>query len=141
MINHKVCGPMIYTSVLAPADVSYRQPKVSALAFWSTSLIWELIRPRPQGALILWSGGGKKLFGLDWGNSLGGDGLGMNGSILLDGRDIGKGTQELYVSIGEGSSATVKDIPFIVRDPRVGANIVGEETPTKPSASSLKVTM
>jgi len=47
-------------------------------------------------------------------------------SILFDGRDAGEGPQEFDVSIGEGSSKTVKDVPFIVRDPGVGADLVGE---------------
>ena len=59
----------------------------------------------------------------------------MNVSILLDGHDIGKGPQELYVSTGEGSNATVKDVPFIVRDPRVGADLVKKRGDTDKTIS------
>ena len=61
--------------------------------------------------------------------------MGVNVSILLDGRDIWKGPQELYVSIGECSSATVKDVPFIVRDPRVGADPVKKKGETEKTIS------
>lgn len=39
--------------------------------------------------------------------------LGVNVSVLLDGRDVGVGPQNLQVSVGEGSSETVDDVPFV----------------------------
>lgn len=49
----------------------------------------------------------------------------MNISVLLDKRDGGKGPQEFYVSIGEGSSDTIDGIPFFC-DLGVGANLVSD---------------
>ena len=53
------------------------------------------------------------------------DGLGLNISILLDGRDVRVRPQELQVIIGEVSSETVDDVP-IVCDLRVAADHAGE---------------
>lgn len=49
----------------------------------------------------------------------------MSVSILLDGRDIGVRLQEAQVGIGEGSSKTVNDAPF-VRNLRLGADLTGD---------------
>lgn len=37
----------------------------------------------------------------------------MNESVLLDGRDIRAGPQNLQIGVGEGSSKTVDDVPFV----------------------------
>ena len=49
----------------------------------------------------------------------------MKVSILLDGRDVGVGPQELQVSIGEASGESLDDVPF-VRNRRAAADLVGE---------------
>ena len=67
----------------------------------------------------------REVFGLDWRSSLGDYGLGVNVSILLNGRDAGERPQELYVSIDEVSSETVDDVPFVC-DRGLVADLVGE---------------
>jgi hypothetical protein len=53
------------------------------------------------------------------------DVLGVNVTILLDGLDVGIGPQDFQVSIGEGSSEAVDDVPF-VGNLRLGADPVGD---------------
>ena len=49
----------------------------------------------------------------------------MKISILLDGRDVGVGPQELQVRIGEASSESLDNVPF-VRNRRAAADFVGK---------------
>ena len=46
-------------------------------------------------------------------------------SILLDECDVGGGPQGLQVNMGEGSSETVDDVPFVC-DVGLAGNLVGE---------------
>jgi len=55
---------------------------------------------------------------------LGDDGLGVDEAVLLDGRNVGVSPQNLQVSVGEGSSKTVDNIPFL-RNLGLGADLAG----------------
>jgi len=50
--------------------------------------------------------------------------LGVSETVLLDGRDVGVGPQNLQVSVGEGSSESVDDVPLL-RNRRLGADPAG----------------
>jgi len=97
---------------------------VRAVGSWLVSLVWELIRPRPHGASVLSECVSVTKRSEHWGHILSGSSLGINESILLDGRDVGVGPQNLQVSVGEGSSETVDDVPFVC-DLGLGADRTG----------------
>ena len=52
------------------------------------------------------------------------NGLGVGETILLDGRDVGIGSQNLQIGISEGSSESVDDVPLLCNR-RLGADPAG----------------
>ena len=67
-------------------------------------------------------------------NSLSDDSLSVSISILLDGCDVGVRPQDLQVNIGEDSSETVDDVPF-VRHLGLGTDLTGNGGDTSKTAS------
>lgn len=55
---------------------------------------------------------------------LGSDGLGVRISVFFNGHDVGVGSQDLNVSIGEVSGETTDNVPF-VGDIGIGAKLAG----------------
>ena len=58
----------------------------------------------------------------------------MDETVLLDGRDVGVSPQNLQVSVGEGSSKTVNNVPFL-RNLGLGADLAGNGGDTSKTAN------
>jgi len=71
-----------------------------------------------------------------WSYLLSGSGMGVGATILLNGLDVRVGPQNLQVSVGEGSSETVDDGPF-VRDLGLGADLAGDGRDTSIVGSAV----
>ena len=80
---------------------------------WLESLDGELIRPRPHGALVLCGCMSTARLSEHWGYILGGGGLGVDDTVLLDGSDVGVGPQSLDLGRGESTSKAVDDVPLV----------------------------